>query len=82
MRIRLRFDAAIAHRVREAVWHRSQVITELDGGGLEMAVSVAGIVEIQPWILSWGGGVEVLAPPELRAAIAGSVRRAAGRYAD
>lgn len=82
VRIRLRFDAAIAHRVREAVWHRSQVITELDGGGLEMAVSVAGIVEIQPWILSWGGGVEVLAPPELRAAIAGSVRRAAGRYAD
>lgn len=82
VRILLRFDASVAHRVREAVWHRSQVVTELDGGGLELAVSVAGIVEIQPWILSWGGGVEVLAPPELRDAIAASVRQAAGRYAD
>jgi len=80
--IRLRFDASIAHRVREAVWHRSQVITELPAGGLEMAVTVAGIVEIQPWILSWGGGVEVLEPPELRDAIAASVRRAAERYGD
>jgi len=34
---------------------------------------VNGIVEIQPWILSWGEGVEVLEPPELRDAF-----RAAG----
>lgn len=81
VRIRLRFDASVAQRVREATWHRSQQITELDGGGLELAVTVAGIVEIQPWILSWGGGVEVLEPPELRDAIAASVRQAAGRYA-
>jgi proteasome accessory factor B len=79
-RIRLRFDASVAHRVREAVWHRSQHLTELDGGGLEMEVTVAGIVEIQPWILSWGGAAEVLEPAELRDAIAESVRRAAERY--
>jgi proteasome accessory factor B len=79
-RIRLRFDTSVAHRVREAVWHRSQTLTELEGGGVEMEVTVAGIVEIQAWILSWGGGVEVLEPPELRAAIAESVRRAADRY--
>ena len=30
-RVRLRFDASVAHRVREAVWHRSQELTELDG---------------------------------------------------
>ncbi|MGZ8562987.1 MAG: helix-turn-helix transcriptional regulator [Candidatus Limnocylindria bacterium] len=79
--IRLRFDASVAHRVREAVWHRSQRITELDGGGLEMTVKVAGIVEIQSWVLSWGGAVEVLEPPELRDAIAASVIEAAARYA-
>lgn len=82
VRIRLRFDAAIAHRVREAVWHRSQELTELPGGGVELAVAVAGIVEIQPWILSWGGDAEVLEPAELRDAIAASVRRAAERYGD
>ena len=81
-RVRLRFDASVAHRVREAIWHRSQELTELEGGGLEMAVTVAGTVEIRPWILSWGGGVEVLEPAELREAIAGSVRQAAARYGD
>ncbi|MDQ2689501.1 MAG: WYL domain-containing protein [Chloroflexota bacterium] len=81
VRIRLRFDAAVAHRVREAVWHRSQELTELPDGGVELSVTVAGIVEIRPWILSWGGAVEVLEPADLRDAVAESVREAAGRYA-
>ncbi|MDQ3148337.1 MAG: WYL domain-containing protein [Chloroflexota bacterium] len=81
-RVRLRFDTSVAHRVREAVWHRSQELTELSGGGLELTVTVAGTVEIRPWILSWGQGVEVLEPPELRVAVAEAVRVAAAHYAD
>lgn len=81
-RIRLRFGAAIAHRLREAIWHRSQELTELGDGGLELAFTVNGIVEIQPWILSWGDGVEVLEPDELRDAVAAAVRAAAAHYAD
>jgi predicted DNA-binding transcriptional regulator YafY len=80
-RVRLRFDRSVAHRVREAVWHRSQELTELPDGGVELAVTVAGIVEIRPWILSWGDGVEVLEPLELREAVADAVRTAAERYA-
>ena len=82
VRIRLRFGAAIAHRVREAVWHRSQELVELADGGLELAVTVNGIVEIQPWILSWGDGVEVLEPETLRVSVADAIRRAAARYGD
>jgi proteasome accessory factor B len=81
-RVRLRFDRSIAHRVREAVWHRSQELTELADGGVELAVTVAGTVEIRPWILSWGDGVEVLEPAELREAVATSVRAAAAHYGD
>jgi predicted DNA-binding transcriptional regulator YafY len=81
-RIRLRFDASVAHRVREAFWHRSQQLGELPGGGVELSVTVAGIVEIQPWILSWGAAVEVLEPIELREAVAAAVRSAAARYGD
>jgi predicted DNA-binding transcriptional regulator YafY len=81
-RVRLRFDASVAHRVREAIWHRSQELTELPDGGVELAVTVAGTVEIRPWIMSWGDGVEVLEPPELRDAVAASVAAAAARYAD
>lgn len=80
--IRLRFDAAVAHRVREAVWHRSQELTELPDGGVELAVTVAGIVEIRSWVLSWGEAVEVLEPAELRDAVAAAVRAAASHYAD
>jgi proteasome accessory factor B len=78
--VRLRFDASVAHRVREAVWHRSQRLTELPDGGVELAVTVAGIVEIRPWVLSWGDAVEVLAPESLRASVAAAVRQAAARY--
>ena len=77
----LRFDASAAPRVRESVWHRSQRLTELDDGGIELAVTVAGIVEIRPWILSWGDAVEVVGPPALREAVARMVQRAADRYA-
>jgi predicted DNA-binding transcriptional regulator YafY len=80
VRIRLGFDASIAHRVREAVWHRSQQLTELPDGGVELTLTVAGIVEIRPWILSWGDGVEVLEPADLRDAVADAVRNAAARY--
>ena len=79
-RVRLRFAKSVAHRVREAVWHRSQELTELDDGGVEMAVTVAGTVEIRPWILSWGDAVEVLEPAELRDAVADAVRGAAAHY--
>jgi len=79
--VRLRFDAGVARRVRETVWHRSQVLTDLPDGGVELTVRVAGIVEIRPWVLSWGDQVEVLAPPELRAAVATAARGAAERYA-
>ncbi|HET6379741.1 MAG TPA: transcriptional regulator [candidate division Zixibacteria bacterium] len=76
----LRFDPSVAHRVRESVWHRSQRLTDLPDGGVEMRLSVAGIVEIRPWILTWGDAVEVLEPPELREVVATTVRRAAQRY--
>ena len=77
----LRFDPSVGQRVRESVWHRSQRLTELDDGRIELALTVAGIVEIRPWILSWGDAVEVVAPPALREAVAGMVQRAADRYA-
>lgn len=78
--VRLRFDASVAHRVREVVWHRSQRLAELPDGGVELTVTVAGIIEIRPWILSWGDAVEVIDPPELRHSVRDVVRRAAARY--
>jgi proteasome accessory factor B len=79
--IRLRFAPSVAHRVREAIWHRSQKLDELPDGGVELTVQVAGIVEIRPWILSWGDAVEVLEPPALRESVAEALRGGLARYA-
>ena len=78
--VRLRFDPSVAPRVRESVWHRSQQLTDLPDGAVEMELWVAGIVEVRPWILGWGDAVEVLEPPELREVVATAVSRAAARY--
>jgi predicted DNA-binding transcriptional regulator YafY len=78
--VRLRFDASVAPRVRESVWHRSQKLADLPDGGVEMELDVAGIVEVRPWILGWGDAVEVLEPAELRQVVADAVTRAAARY--
>ena len=79
--VRLRFEAAVARRVRESVWHRSQRLEELPDGRVELRMEVAGTTEVRPWILGWGDSVEVLEPPELRALVARTVRSAADRYA-
>ncbi|TMD12706.1 MAG: transcriptional regulator [Chloroflexi bacterium] len=68
--VHLRFLPGAASRVRESIWHPSQRLDDLPDGGVEMSVTVAGTVEITPWILGWGDAVEVLSPVELRRRVA------------
>ncbi len=65
----VRFNAAVADYVREKKWHESQALRELKGGGVELRLKLSSLMEIQRWILSWGGDAQVLAPAELAAAV-------------
>jgi predicted DNA-binding transcriptional regulator YafY len=76
----LRFTPAVAARVGEATWHPSQRIEPAADGSLTWRATVSGPIEIRLWILSWGDEVEVLEPAELRADVAATLGRAAGRY--
>jgi predicted DNA-binding transcriptional regulator YafY len=76
----LRFDRAIAERAREALWHRGAEINERDDGDIEARLRVASEVEMRSWVLGWGGSVEVIAPPSLRAHVAATLRQGAQRY--
>lgn len=78
--VKLRFSPAVAGRVVECSWHPSQVTSPGEDGGLDFAVTVAGTMEITPWILSWGAEVEVLGPDGLRAQIARTAGRMSGLY--
>jgi hypothetical protein len=68
--IKLRCDKFAAQLVRERVWHASQEILELTGGGIEFRVTLSSLNEIEPWILSWGRHVWVLSPDSLRTRLA------------
>ncbi len=79
--VRVRFDSAVAARVAETVWHPTQRIERRSDGSIVWSATVSGILEVRLWILEWGADAEVLAPPELRADVAATFRRAASRYA-
>ena len=48
-------------------------LRELNGGGVELRLKLSGLLEIERWVLSWGGDAKVLKPKEL----VDSVRQAA-----
>jgi predicted DNA-binding transcriptional regulator YafY len=68
--VRLRFDAFSGRLIRERVWHGSQRVDALPGGGLDLTMRVGVSPEVARWILGWGEHVEVMEPASLRAEIA------------
>jgi predicted DNA-binding transcriptional regulator YafY len=79
--VRIRFEPRYALHVEERVWHPSQRVERLAGGGVELALEVGGHEELRSWILSFGSGAEVLEPASLRSEVEAELGRALGRYA-
>ncbi len=73
--VAIRFDETVADYIREKRWHPSQQLTELEGGGLELRLKLGSLVEVQRWVLGWGGHAQALAPRELIDGIAEAARR-------
>lgn len=76
----LRFSAAAARWVAEEEWHPDQIGRLEADGRYALAVPYAEPTELMMDILRHGQHVEVLEPAELRAAVAESLRLAAGNY--
>ena len=74
------FQPDVAARVRESIWHPSQVLEELSGGRLRMTLRIGHWLEIRHWVLGWGGSCEVVKPPELRRAVTDAVGEMARIY--
>lgn len=67
IRVRVRFAPAVAHAVRDRLWHPTQSVEELRDGGIVLSFEAGGAMEIVSWVLSYGHHAEILDPPELRA---------------
>jgi proteasome accessory factor B len=74
----LRFNARVADYIREKKWHDSQKLRDLKGGGVELKLKLSSLVEIERWVLSWGGDVTVVKPRELAGSIRNSARQILG----
>ena len=78
--IRIRFTSEWTSYVSEREWHASQSVTELPDGGLELRMEAGGSQELANWVLSFGGGAEVLEPVSLREEVSASLKTALAHY--
>jgi predicted DNA-binding transcriptional regulator YafY len=67
--IELLLDKATTAWAKDRIYHPSQQLTLQKDGRLRLALSVAITPELVGWVLSFGAGVRVLGPPELRDAV-------------
>lgn len=69
------FDAQTAPYIRERRWHQTQKIDEHPDGAITIRFTVQGLNEVKRWVLFYGQGAKVLAPPTLVAMVRDEVER-------
>jgi proteasome accessory factor B len=79
-RVVVRLDAFAARLASERVWHKSQKIKPVPGGGAELTLEVGLAPDLENWILGWGTHAKVLEPHELCERIASIARSMALQY--
>jgi predicted DNA-binding transcriptional regulator YafY len=77
--VRIRFAPEVANEIRERKWLAEQKVEDV-GGGVILAGEVAGLAEIERWILGYGPAAKVLAPKALATSVARKLREAAAQY--
>lgn len=70
----LQFTPKVADYIREKRWHDSQELRELKNGGVELRLKLSSLVEIERWVLSWGGNARVIKPKELVESVRNAAR--------
>jgi len=78
--VRIRFDPSLALQVEEHQWHPSQQVERDPDGAAVLTMQVGGLTELRNWVLSFGGGAQVLEPDSLRKEVVAELERALGRY--
>jgi predicted DNA-binding transcriptional regulator YafY len=78
--VAIRFGPRQARWIRERRWHRTARIEERLDGGCVLRLRVAGLGEVQRWVMQFGSEAEVLRPASLRRRVASDLGAALARY--
>lgn len=78
-KVRIWFAREVADEIRERKWLPEQRLEEAPGG-VVLTGEVAGLAEVERWILGYGPAAKVLAPRALATTVARKLREAAERY--
>jgi predicted DNA-binding transcriptional regulator YafY len=79
-RVEILFEARHRPYVEEREWHQDQRLEPQADDSLLLTFTTNHLFEVKKWILSWGGGVRVLTPPELVSDIKEELRKALRAY--
>lgn len=74
------FTANVAARVHETTWHVTQQTEDLPDGGVRLRFVLPSLLEVVPWVLSWGADAIVVGPPQLRKQVTTVTAAAAANY--
>ncbi len=77
-----RFTAHAASNARTYLFHPTQVITDLAGGGIEVRFTASSLWEMALHLFGWGPDVEVIEPIELREELIQRCEEALSVYED
>ncbi len=87
LEVKLRVHGRVAHRIHDRPHRNLRVDETTESGDLLVTVTSGydrhGIpIDLLPWLLGWGAGVEVIGPDHVRDALGRELRAAAAAYAD
>lgn len=78
--VKIRFLPHIAQAAKQTKYHPLGIYTDMEDGAALYEVTVKGLWEISRWALSFGPGVEVIEPLELREQVKAMLERACEIY--
>ena len=78
--IMIEFEQGAAQYVKERNWHKSQRITQLEGGRIRLILELGQTPELVSWVMSFGPAARVLKPETLADRIANQAMETARSY--
>jgi predicted DNA-binding transcriptional regulator YafY len=73
--VEILFNDTVADYIREKKWHESQELREREDGCVALRLKLSSLMEVERWVLSWGGNASVVRPAELKESVQQAARK-------